>query len=170
MADIVDKQTRSRMMSGIRGKDTKPEMALRRALHVRGFRYRLHVNDLPGRPDLILPKYRAAIFVNGCFWHRHVGCRYATTPATRPEFWQAKFKANVARDDAVRAMLVEAGWRIAVAWECALRNFLSIELAADELAIWLKGEADTFMVGGPQDETTERIEQEFAFVGRPSME
>src|SRR5690625_3921904 len=83
MADIVDKATRSRMMAGIRGKDTKPELALRRALHARGFRYRLHAANVVGRPDLVLPRYGAAIFVHGCYWHRHKGCRYATTPATR---------------------------------------------------------------------------------------
>ena len=100
MADIVDRQTRSRMMSGIRGKNTKPEMILRRALHARGFRYRLHGKGVPGRPDLILAKHRAVIFVHGCFWHRHEGCRYATTPATRPEYWAEKFAANVRRDRA----------------------------------------------------------------------
>ena len=105
MTDIVDQQTRSRMMSGIRGKNTKPELALRRALHARGFRFRLHSGKVHGRPDLVLPKHRAVVFVHGCFWHRHEGCRYATTPSTRPEFWRAKFDANVARDSAVRTRL-----------------------------------------------------------------
>ena len=110
MADIVDPETRSRMMSGIKGKNTRPELALRRALHARGFRYRLHDKRLPGKPDLILPRFRAAIFVHGCFWHRHEGCKYATTPATRPEFWQAKFRENAERDqrnfDALLAPIV----------------------------------------------------------------
>ena len=98
MTDIVDSQTRSRMMSGIRGKNTKPELALRRSLHALGFRYRLHAKGIPGKPDIVMPKYRAVIFVHGCFWHRHAGCRYATVPATRPEFWATKFDANVVRD------------------------------------------------------------------------
>jgi len=109
VADIVDTQTRSRMMAGIKGKDTKPELALRRALHARGFRYRLHSRNVHGRPGFVFPKYRAAVFVHGCFWHRHEGCRYTTTPSTRPEFWQAKFEANVARDSVVRSTLLEFG-------------------------------------------------------------
>ncbi len=137
MVDIVDKATRSRMMAGIRGKDTKPELALRKALHARGFRYRLHAKNVTGRPDLVLPRCRAVIFVNGCFWHRHEGCRYATTPATRPEFWQAKFSANVARDIAVRDTLLETGWRVATVWECVLRKPEQVEAVAELLANWL---------------------------------
>ncbi|WP_420720181.1 very short patch repair endonuclease [Abyssibius alkaniclasticus] len=109
MTDIVDKQTRSRMMAGIKGKNTKPELVLRRALHARGFRYRLHSKNVPGRPDLVFPKHHAIVFVHGCFWHRHEGCRHTTTPSTRPEFWQAKFDANVARDRSVHDQLLDAG-------------------------------------------------------------
>lgn len=137
MTDIVDQQTRSRMMSGIRGKNTKPELALRRTLHVRGFRFRLHSSKVHGRPDLVLPKHGAVVFVHGCFWHRHEGCRYTTTPATRPEFWQAKFDANVARDSAVRAKLLEDGWRVATVWECALRKPDKVGATTDRLAAWL---------------------------------
>ncbi|QJX04082.1 very short patch repair endonuclease [Rhizobium brockwellii] len=137
MTDIVDKQTRSRMMAGIRGKDTQPEMALRRALHVRGFRFRLHSKNVPGRPDLIFQKYRAVVFVHGCFWHRHTDCRYSTMPATRPEFWQAKFETNVVRDSTVRATLIEAGWRVATVWECALRKPDKIQATAANLSDWL---------------------------------
>jgi DNA mismatch endonuclease, patch repair protein len=137
MTDIVDKQTRSRMMAGIRGKDTQPEMALRRALHVRGFRFRLHSKNVPGRPDLIFRKYRAVVFVHGCFWHRHTDCRYSTMPATRPDFWQAKFKTNVARDSTVRATLIEAGWRVATVWECALRKPDKVQATAANLSDWL---------------------------------
>lgn len=97
MTDIVDRQTRSRMMAGIKGKNTKPELALRRALHARGFRYRLHSKNVRGRPDLVLSKHRAVIFVHGCFWHRHLGWRYATTPATRVAFWQAVRRKRCAR-------------------------------------------------------------------------
>lgn len=139
LVDIVDRQTRSRMMSGIRAKDTRPELALRRALHVRGLRYRLHVKDIPGRPDLVFPKHRAVILVHGCFWHRHQGCRYTTTPSTRPNFWQAKFETNMARDRAVCAALRKARWRIATVWECALRKTANVEVTADLLAIWLQG-------------------------------
>ena len=97
MTDIVDRQTRSRMMAGIKGKNTKPELALRRALHARGFRYRLHSKNVHGRPDLVLPKHCAVVLVHGCFWHRHPGCRYATNPKTRAEFWEVKFAANVSK-------------------------------------------------------------------------
>lgn len=120
--DVVDSATRSRMMAGIRSKDTKPEMAVRRYLHARGFRYRLHVRDLPGSPDLVLPKYRAAILVHGCFWHRHSGCRFATTPTSNVERWDAKFQANIGRDAKKLASLEEAGWRVIVVWECELRR------------------------------------------------
>ncbi|MGE0256842.1 MAG: very short patch repair endonuclease [Alphaproteobacteria bacterium] len=141
MADIVDKQTRSRMMAGIRGKDTNPEMALRRALHARGFRFRVHATNIAGRPDLALPKYNAVVFVHGCFWHRHAACRYATSPSTRPEFWQSKFGANIARDGAVRAILLHTGWRVATVWECALRKPQQTRVAADLLTAWLRSGA-----------------------------
>lgn len=147
MVDIVDAETRSRMMAGIKGKNTKPELALRRTLHARGFRYRLHSKKVPGRPDLALPKYRAVVFVHGCFWHRHEGCRYASTPATREEFWQAKFDANIARDSAVRGALLAAGWRVATIWECALRKPEQIILATDLLSAWLRTEADALELG-----------------------
>lgn len=137
VTDIVDKQTRSRMMAGIRGKDTKPELILRRALHARGYRFRLHSKNVPGRPDLVFPKHRAVVFVHGCFWHRHANCRFATTPSTRPEFWQKKFESNVARDSAVAATLRGRGWRVATVWECALRKPDTIQAAADRVSLWL---------------------------------
>ena len=137
MTDIVDSQTRSRMMSGIRRKNTKPELALRRSLHALGFRYRLHAKGIPGRPDIVMPKYRAVIFVHGCFWHRHAGCRYATVPATRPEFWAAKFHANVVRDATVQSALREAGWRVGTVWECALRTETAIAQTRDMVVAWL---------------------------------
>ena len=147
MTDIVDQQTRSRMMSGIRGKNTKPELALRRALHARGFRFRLHSGKVHGRPDLVLPKYRAVVFVHGCFWHRHQGCRYATVPATRPEFWRAKFDANTARDSAVGTRLLEDGWRGATVWECALRKPEQGEASTETLSIWLRTEELQIEIG-----------------------
>ena len=118
MADIVDSETRSRMMSGIGGKNTKPELLVRRFLHAQGFRYRLHRRDLPGRPDIVLPKYHMVVFVHGCFWHRHPGCRLAAVPATRPEFWAQKFKENVLRDCGQMESLRRTGWRVTVVWEC----------------------------------------------------
>ncbi|PRX29975.1 T/G mismatch-specific endonuclease [Meinhardsimonia xiamenensis] len=150
MADIVDKATRSRMMAGIKGKDTKPELALRRALHARGFRYRLHPSNVPGKPDLVLPKYRAAIFVHGCFWHRHEECRYATTPASRPEFWQAKFEANIARDLAVRETLLDSGWRVATVWECALRKPSQIAASAGIISAWIRSGNYMIEIGAPE--------------------
>ena len=147
MTDIVDRQTRSRMMAGIKGKNTKPELALRWALHARGFRYRLHSKNVHGRPDLVLPKHCAVVLVHGCFWHRHPGCRYATNPKTRAEFWEVKFAANVTRDSAVRAALLQAGWRVATIWECALRKPGQIAAAADQLSTWLLSETETLELG-----------------------
>ncbi|ARJ70067.1 very short patch repair endonuclease [Paracoccus contaminans] len=147
MTDIVDQQTRSRMMSGIRGKNTKPELALRRALHARGFRFRLHSGKVHGRPDLVLAKHRAVVFVHGCFWHRHEGCRYTTVPATRREFWRAKFDANTARDSALRTRLLEDGWRVATVWECALRKLEQVEASTESLSIWLRTEELQIEIG-----------------------
>jgi DNA mismatch endonuclease (patch repair protein) len=137
MTDVVNKSTRSRMMAGIKGKNTGPERVLRQAMHKQGFRFRLHARQLPGRPDLLFPKYKAAVFVHGCFWHRHRNCRYATTPATRPEFWQTKFASNVARDRASVTALINSGWRVAIVWECSLRNSVGVQETADMLSDWL---------------------------------
>lgn len=104
-------------MSGIRGKNTKPELVVRKHLHRAGLRFRLHAR-LPGRPDLVFPKYRAVVFVHGCFWHRHPGCRHAATPANNALFWQEKFEANVKRDVRVARQLQDAGWRVLVVWSC----------------------------------------------------
>lgn len=120
MADIVDKATRSRMMSRIGGKNTSPEVAVRRFLHREGLRFRIHRRDLPGRPDVVLPRYRTVVFVHGCFWHRHAGCRYATTPSTNVAFWEKKFGQNVTRDARNLRELRRLGWRTIVIWECNL--------------------------------------------------
>jgi DNA mismatch endonuclease (patch repair protein) len=109
-------------MSSIRARDSKPEMLVRRHLHGLGFRYRLSPRDLPGRPDLVLSRYGVAILVHGCFWHGHRGCRFATVPSTRTEFWTTKFAANRNRDAAAEEKLRELGWRVAIVWECALRS------------------------------------------------
>lgn len=125
MADIVTPETRSRMMSGIRGKNTRPELMLRRALHALGFRYRLHDRALPGRPDMVFPRRHAVLFAHGCFWHGH-DCHLYRLPATRPEFWRAKIAGNQQRDRVVEAALRDAGWRQGVVWECAIRGRTSL--------------------------------------------
>ena len=119
MADIVDSVTRSRMMSGIRGKNTRPELIVRSYLHRAGLRFRLHAN-LPGKPDLVFPKYRTVVFVHGCFWHRHQGCRFTTTPSTNSERWQAKFLQNIQRDSSATRKLRSFGWHAYVIWACEL--------------------------------------------------
>lgn len=120
--DIWDKQKRSEVMSKIRSKNTKPEMLLRKALHARGFRFRIHYKKLPGRPDIVLPKYRTAIFVQGCFWHGHEGCRSAHIPKTNPEFWSKKVSANKSRDTINLSKLNSLGWNVLEAWECEIRK------------------------------------------------
>lgn len=129
MADIVDLKTRSRMMSGIKGKNTKPEMLVRRHLHRKGLRFRLHRKDLPGKPDLIFPGRMVALFVHGCFWHRHEGCPKATTPSTNRRFWEKKFSGNVSRDKRVKDELEQLGWKVLVIWECQLSTEKLDELA-----------------------------------------
>ncbi len=126
------------MMSGIRGKNTRPELLIRKALHARGFRYRLHCKDLPGNPDLCLPKYRAVIFVHGCFWHGH-DCHLFKWPKTRPEFWREKIGRNRTVDEKARERLLSDGWRVAVIWECALkgRERVSFDEVIEPLVGWL---------------------------------
>jgi DNA mismatch endonuclease (patch repair protein) len=109
-------------MAAIRGSNTSPEMKVRKLLHKSGFRYRLHSRKLPGRPDVVLPKHNVCIFIHGCFWHRHQGCRYATNPRTREEFWRTKFDQNVKRDARNKAELLELGWRVFELWECGIRR------------------------------------------------
>ena len=109
-------------MSRIRGKDTKPEIAVRSILHRMGYRFRLHRRDLPGKPDIVLPKHRTVVLVHGCFWHRHRGCKYAYTPKSRVQFWQKKFHENVERDRRNRKDLRKEGWKVIVVWECEVRD------------------------------------------------
>jgi DNA mismatch endonuclease (patch repair protein) len=135
MTDVVPPAVRSRMMGSIRSRDTKPELQVRRYLHASGFRFRLARKDLPGKPDLVLPRWRVAIFVHGCFWHGHSGCRYATLPKTRPEFWASKIAGNSARDVRSVDALLALGWRVAVVWECALRDAHDSTLAILEKTI-----------------------------------
>lgn len=145
MADIVDAATRSRMMSGIQSKNTKPEILIRKALHARGFRYSLHSKQLPGKPDIVMPKWRVAIFVHGCFWHWH-GCTLSKAPATNASFWEAKLTANQNRDALVKRQLADAGWRVATIWECATRGKAAIHHLPhllDRLAFWIRDQSKT---------------------------
>ncbi|GKY87413.1 very short patch repair endonuclease [Sinisalibacter aestuarii] len=120
MADIVAPEVRSRMMSRIRGRDTRAEVTLRKGLFARGFRYRVNDKRLPGSPDIVFPKWGAVIFVHGCYWHRHPGCPKAYMPKSRVDFWQAKFDENIRRDQRNIRNLLQTGWRVAVVWECAV--------------------------------------------------
>lgn len=149
MPDVVSKEVRSRMMSGIRGRDTKPEIRVRKALFARGYRYRLHNRRLPGRPDIVLARYRAAILVNGCFWHGH-DCHLFKWPSTRPEFWREKIGGNVERDRKNRRALRAMGWRICVIWECALKGRTSRDPAdvIDECESWLRSDQGELDIRG----------------------
>ena len=122
MADVHDKKTRSYNMSRIRSTDTKPELIVRKFLHAQGFRYRLHVKSLPGRPDIVLPKYKTVIFVHGCFWHGHKNCRYFKVPGTRTEWWLNKINTNKANDATAVKALKKEGWKVITLWECDLRT------------------------------------------------
>ncbi len=122
MTDVHSKETRSYNMSRIRGKDTKPEMLVRKFLHKKGFRYRLHVKKLPGKPDIVLPKYKTVIFIHGCFWHRHQGCKYFVVPKTRTEWWLNKIGTNIWNDLNAESALKSSGWRVIKIWECELKR------------------------------------------------
>ena len=122
--DCLTPEQRKRNMSAIKGRDTKPEALLRKLLHSLGYRFRIQRKDLPGRPDIVLPKYKTAIFVNGCFWHRHEECKYASTPSTNSEFWEMKFAANVKRDARNYVALKKQGWNVIVIWECEVKEIL----------------------------------------------
>src|SRR5579864_1367485 len=118
MTDTVSPEQRSRLMSRVRGKDTKPERAVRSYLHRLGFRFRLHAATLPGKPDIVLPRHRTVVFVNGCFWHGHARCKRSTLPTTRPEFWAKKISLNMRRDRSTRRRLLRSGWKVIIVWEC----------------------------------------------------
>ncbi|MDX1221182.1 DNA mismatch endonuclease Vsr [Sinorhizobium medicae] len=131
MVDTLTPDQRSERMSRIRSGNTKPEVALRRALHRLGLRFRLHGRLLPGKPDIVLPRYKTAIFVHGCFWHRHAGCKVATTPKTNTNFWLEKFDRNVKRDAKVVKQLQDTGWDVTIAWECEIDS----EAKATDVAV-----------------------------------
>ncbi|HSK74982.1 MAG TPA: DNA mismatch endonuclease Vsr [Thermoanaerobaculia bacterium] len=138
MGDRYSPAKRSDIMSRVRGADTKPEVRVRSFLHRLGYRFRLHRRDLPGRPDIVLPSYRAVIFVHGCFWHQHPGCSKASVPETDREKWTAKLARNVERDKENRDALREAGWRVATVWECELKNPESVVSSLSQILADLK--------------------------------
>lgn len=144
MPDVHTSDVRSKNMRAIRSKNTRPEVRFRKALHAEGFRYRLHARGIPGNPDLVLPRYRAAIFVHGCFWHGH-GCPNFFWPKTRKEFWHTKIEANRARDVAVKKAILDAGWRHLTVWECSIPKGKKPGLGslANDAAKWLRGRKAT---------------------------
>ncbi|MCC2596088.1 DNA mismatch endonuclease Vsr [Pusillimonas sp. MFBS29] len=143
MSDIVSSAQRSKMMAGIRGKSTKPELLVRQLLFADGFRYRLHRNDLPGTPDIVMSGRKIVIFVHGCFWHQHLECKYARLPASNPDFWRQKLGRNVQRDQEVFAALKAAGWRVLVVWECATRSKPALAALRGIMSQWIEGDAPT---------------------------
>ena len=148
MTDVVNSETRSRMMSGIRGKDTGPELVIRRQLHGLGFRFRLHDKQLPGKPDLVLKQYNAVIFVHGCFWHRH-NCRLFKWPKTRPEFWKKKINQNHENDLKALNNLKTIGWRVCIVWECSIKGAdKNIQVVANTIARWLKSNKSMLEISG----------------------
>lgn len=143
MADVVSTAKRSQMMSGIKGKNSLPEMVVRKALFAMGHRFRLHRRDLPGTPDIAMPGRKIAIFVHGCFWHAHQGCKYAKMPSTRTEFWTAKLQGNVDRDRRAADKLAEMGWRVLNVWECSTRDPEAAKSLPEALRAWIDGGAST---------------------------
>lgn len=151
MADIVTPDVRSRMMSGIRGKNTRPELTLRRGLHALGFRFRLHYRTLPGRPDIVFPRRRAVLFAHGCFWHGH-DCHLFRLPTSRPEFWREKISANRMRDELTGNALADLGWRQGIVWECAIKGRTALP-ASEVLAMcaaWLRSNQHSLEIRGSE--------------------
>ncbi|MEB2855529.1 very short patch repair endonuclease [Pseudomonas atacamensis] len=128
----------SKKMRAVRRANTKPELIVRKVLHAQGLRFRIHQKSLPGSPDIVLTRHRTVIFVHGCFWHRHQDCRYASTPKTRQDFWQAKFQSNITRDKTKEAQLVELGWRVIIVWECETRK---LDILENQLKLYFGSEA-----------------------------
>lgn len=145
--DIVSKEKRSQMMAGVRSKNTKPELFIRKTLYALGFRYRLHGKNIPGKPDLVLKKYNALIFIHGCFWHGH-DCHLFKLPKTRTEFWQNKIRTNKERDDRIIQELTDKGWRIATIWECGLRGKrrMNPDELIEKLASWISSDKSSIVL------------------------
>jgi|SRR5665213_172983 len=167
MTDVVTPAVRSAMMGGIRGKDTKPELILRRGLFSRGVRYRLHAARLPGRPDLVIRKHKAAVLVHGCFWHAHEGCRYFRIPEGNRQFWVEKLERNKKRDALSLENLLAAGWRVAVVWECATR--VNSEAALNTLYAFVMGDEGFVEIAGDKDRDCLEIRFERSRSTRPSV-
>lgn len=148
MADVVSPAVRSRMMSGIKAKNTQPEILVRRMLFASGYRFRLHRRDLPGTPDIVMPGRKIAIFVHGCFWHFHSRCRFAKMPTTRADFWVPKLESNAVRDKRTTAKLQEMGWRVLVVWECATRGNDAAAALQDAMSRWIEGSDPMGEMGG----------------------
>ena len=155
MADVVSPAKRSQMMSGIKGKNSVPELLVRKTLFGMGYHYRLHRRDLPGTPDIAMPGRKIAIFVHGCFWHAHQECKYAKTPSTRTEFWTAKLQGNVGRDRRAAEKLAEMNWRVLTVWECSTRDPAAAEGVPDALRAWINSGAATGEISA-QSLTTQR--------------
>lgn len=149
MVDVVSTAKRSQMMAGIHGKNTKPELIVRRMLFAAGYRFRLHRRDLPGAPDIVMPGRKVAIFVHGCFWHMHQGCRYAKMPSTRPGFWTAKLEANVERDSRAVDELLALGWRVLCVWECSTRRIEIAPALQVAMSSWIEGDELRGDIGAP---------------------
>lgn len=141
MTDVVPSSKRSVMMAGIRGKNTRPEIVIRKVLFALGYRFRLHRRDLPGTPDIVMPRRRAVVFVHGCFWHLHAGCRYSKMPATHREFWKAKLERNAQRDQEAVARLRELGWRVLCVWECSTRDPRAFTSLVEALRSWIESDS-----------------------------
>jgi len=151
MTDVVSKEIRSKNMAAVRSKNTKPELLIRKGLHRRGFRFSLHERKLPGKPDIVLPKYRAVIFINGCFWHRH-DCHLFKWPSTRKEFWHAKIKGNKARDIGAVKQLKSMGWRVLTVWECSMKGRTRLQEGDlfSRVSDWITGEVTEQEVRGEE--------------------
>ncbi|KFN48483.1 DNA glycosylase [Arenimonas malthae CC-JY-1] len=148
MAEKIAQETRSRMMAGIRGENTKPELIVRSRLHADGLRFRLHDRELPGKPDLVLRRWNALVFVHGCFWHGHGGCKYFRLPRTRPEFWRQKIEGNKARDLRTLDAVARIGWRVAIVWECAIRD--DCQQSLSKLVSFVRSESPHVEIGSPE--------------------
>lgn len=149
MVDVVSPAQRSRMMAGIQGRNTKPELTVRRMLFAMGYRFRLHRRDLPGAPDIVMPGRKVVIFVHGCFWHMHQGCRLSKVPTTRPEFWTTKLEANVERDRRAVAKLQALGWRVLWIWECSTRDIHAASDLQAAIRAWIEGSNQLGELGAP---------------------
>ena len=149
MVDVVSPADRSRIMAGIKGKNSQPELLVRRMLFASGYRFRLHRRDMPGTPDIVMPRRKVAIFVHGCFWHHHQGCRYAKMPATRPSFWKAKLEANVERDRRAVEKLQALGWRVLCVWECSTRDAEAAAGLQGAMNSWIESSERLGEIGVP---------------------